>query len=325
MSEILEQPETQEDINKTQEKELIEKAFSKKPATSKKKKDNISESVSSEPDVSETLAKEKEDGQESTSSENAGTKETAQVTTEKKPEGDTGKKEALVPNWLLTEEKEKRRALEARLAEIEAREKQAQQQAQQPQAPDKEVAYDEWLEHEISQTKKTLNEIREQQAMQELGGAFTNSMTRYKEQNPDFDNCFANMAEMTANQMIASGETNPQKIQAAISLAVMNLTNKALSLGRDPAEYIYELGKHYPRYEKYNPAKQQQPEPQKKKEPDLAKLAMAKKLNAGITGDSSSAVDEMPKIFNDDPVSIAFSKEKRKEFEKARDKVLKHL
>jgi len=315
MSEILfnDQPEEE---NKPLLENPIDAALSKEPTkeikTRKEKKAKID--ASAEAEVA-TITKENNDGNQSTSGENARSEENRQVTKDK-PEGTTPQQEAMVPSWRLREMREE---YERKLADLEKK-LTPQPQVQQPQVPNKETEYDLWLEHEINDVKSAQAEIRNRQALDELDRSFTTSVTLHKAKNPDFDNAINNMAEIYARQLAEDGLSFKQ-IQDAVIFNMRNLTVEALKKGLDPAEYIYRKASHLPRLDVYKP--QGQVTQQVKKEPDLQKMAESRRINASLGGDAGESRNEIPKL-DGDPVSIALSKEKTAEFKKQRDKILKH-
>ena len=165
MSEILfnDQPEEE---NKPLLENPIDAALSKEPTkeikTRKEKKAKID--ASAEAEVA-TITKENNDGNQSTSGENARSEENRQVTKDK-PEGTTPQQEAMVPSWRLREMREE---YERKFADLE---KKLQPQPQE-QIPDKNTEYDLWLEREINSVKSTQEEIRKKQALDKLDRSFT--------------------------------------------------------------------------------------------------------------------------------------------------------
>lgn len=287
--------------------DIITKAFSKDV-----KDDIVADVATPEPE-------EKNDGRtESASSEVTRPEENGQVTeptaTVVQPEG--GDKESSVPSWRLREIREE---YETKIKELQA--------ANQPKPveqpiPNKDLEYDAWLEHKMGNVEQTLNVIQEQQALSQIGQSYASSVSVFTAKNPDFNNCLNNMAEIYAMQLAEDGLPHA-KIEAAIKHSVMSMTVEALKKGQDPADYIYRKGKHLPRLPQYS----NQPAPAREpKELDIKKLNEAKRRNSSISGDSGDRMDDAPKIFNESPLDIAFgSKEKHKEWQKERDKLLKHV
>lgn len=311
--------------------ELLNQAFSKEALPDELNNDKVEESVSEEAVVATEKPKETNNGQESTSSSDARTSQDGQQGQVKPNEG-TSNEQSTIPLWVLKEEKEKRRALEAKLQALEEAQK-----APPPPVPDKTTEYDSWLEHQIQTVQETQKQIQERQALDEIGKSYATSAQMFVAQNPDYENCVSNMIEIYAMQLAEDGYDQKQ-IEAAAQYQIMQMTVEAMKRGFSPAEYIYRKGSKLPRLERYTAQNGQQKPlngtqvPQQEQKPvkkdvDIGRLAQAKKLNNGISGDTGEVSEAKDKIMKENTLNIAFGtdKAKLKEWNEARERLLKRI
>lgn len=194
------------------------------------------------------------------------------VVTEEKEPAKAGKPpEGFVPHQALHAEREQRKAIQAKLAQVEqanqARYAQMEQrlhqiqqaalQSQQPKPPEFEADPLNNLKFGVDRTQQEIAQLREwqeqqnaqaqenyqrQQYVSQLQHTVASAETEFAQENPDYMEAVAHYKSVRAKQLSALGY-GPQDVMGLVQNEAYQVAEAALRNGRNPAEAAFEIAK----------------------------------------------------------------------------------
>lgn len=187
-----------------------------------------------------------------------------QATPEVKPEPKQEPRES-VPLKTYLEEKAERKALAARIAELEAQ-KSVKTEVEAPSFDDNPAAHLLHKQQGIEQSNKSLQERLEQYeqaqqqqtAYQSIASKIALSEQTFKAKTPDYDQAIEHMKSTADRTLQLMGMSDPLQRQQAIVQNVIQMSNIAIQQGQEPAEFAYNYSKAlgYQTKAKANPVQQ---------------------------------------------------------------------
>lgn len=153
----------------------------------------------------------------------------------------------------IDKEKARRKAVEAELAELKAKweESQRPKEPAAPEIPDPNV--DPWghVAARMGMTEETLKRVTEMvtqqrqaaeadRQQQEFMRGWQRELSAFQKTRPDVGDAIAALKESRVKELEFLGAT-PDQIEATLASEEAGLVQNARRLGRNPAEYLYEL------------------------------------------------------------------------------------
>lgn len=178
---------------------------------------------------------------ESPAEEPAG-EETAKIAAPAKPP------EGHVPHQALHAEREKRKALEARIKEMEEAAKPKEEVPQYADPIMEPEKYRAWAEYQASASQQSVQQIqqqmREQQEQRERQVRAQQFEEQFKAATPDYDAAIQHLFNARTSELVSQGYA-PQDIQQQIAQDANALYDSAVAIGMNPAELAYMQAKSH--------------------------------------------------------------------------------
>lgn len=155
---------------------------------------------------------------------------------------DTRPPEGYVPHGALHAEREKRKALEDRLAKLEEAGK-PKEEVPQPADPvlDPE-GFRRWQEHQLAQPTQAIERFQQQQQEQarhqQMMQDVTTHEAKFRESNPDYDEAAQFMLQARVSELRGAGYGEPE-IQKQVQQDITQLYTAATAAGLNPAQLAY--------------------------------------------------------------------------------------
>lgn len=156
--------------------------------------------------------------------------------------------EGFVPHGALHQERERRKALEQRIAELEAASKQTQPAAE-PDMPDPIMdpkGFAEWQRGQFDAQQKRWRDQEqaqiEQQQRQHRQQIAAQYEQQFMQQTPDYADAVKHLHQSRLTELRMYGMTDEQ-ISATIAQDANSLLDAAMQQGRNPAEVLYQIAK----------------------------------------------------------------------------------
>lgn len=261
--------------------------------------------------VDEIIEEEQDDDEEETGAEEEEDPREAEDVAEEKEdkEKEEPKEKPRVPLHELVSERKKRQAMEAKLAEMEERQKkydllweklEAMEKEKAEPVPDFEVDPSGHLKHEtetvkseIEQQKEILEKIQQQQQqqaqLQQLGQQIAANEAAFVKEHPDYYDALDHVRQVERAKMQMVAETqgmSEEDLNQVLAQNEINMAAQLIGQGLNPAEYAYQIAKTYG----------YQPKKTGKASEDLDRLEKGlkeSKSRAGTKSLSKEDVDEM--------------------------------
>lgn len=163
-----------------------------------------------------------------------------------------------VPLPALQEARRESRELKERLRRMENENAQKyaemQQRLEQLQKPQQEKPQFEsdpatYLKNEVEDIKRAVTAsqqtLQQTQAENQIKERLTASELEFVKEHPDYNEAARHLAQSISNNLALHGVIDPAQRNALLKREIQNITINALKVGKEPADFAYELAKNH--------------------------------------------------------------------------------
>lgn len=163
--------------------------------------------------------------------------------------GEEPKPVKTVPLAALSEERQKRQAVEAEIAELRKQHQPKEEPKEEPKTPEYVEDPEAYINHQVQQGEQRLSQLeqqlQQQTALANLQSSLGHNETEFVKENADYYSAVAYMREVAAENFRQMGATDEAAISAHVAQSELQLAAQVLQSGKSPAEFVYNMAKRY--------------------------------------------------------------------------------